>query len=400
MTATPRAPLPDAVRAVVLLCGAVLLVDTVFYAVLSPLLAGYADTAGLDRSGVGLLVAAYPLGMAVGSIPAGVLASRRGPRAVLVTGALITAVSCLLFATASSGSALVAFRFVQGVGGALSWTAALVWVASVAPPDRRGEVIGRLLALSVIGGMLGPAVGALATVLGTLPVFAAIAVLCVALAIAAIRRPRPLQAERSGWDEAFGLLADRRVRLGLWLTATAGIGFGVVNTSAPLSLAALGLTALGTSAVFLVMAGSGALASPRLGRLADRRSRAFVAAGLLAVGAVAMAWAGLASTLVLLVPLLVVAATCLEGLYVPGGALIVDGTADADVAGGEILALTNLVWAMSMAVASVVSGAAADVLGPAAPYLAVAALALATLPVVRRLRTSTIAPAPTPDLRG
>ena len=148
-------------RAVVLLCGAVLLVDTVFYAVLSPLLAGYADTAGLDRSGVGLLVAAYPLGMAVGSIPAGVLASRRGPRAVLVTGALITAASCLLFATASSGSALVAFRFVQGVGGALSWTAALVWVASVAPPDRRGEVIGRLLALSVIGGMLGPAVGAL-----------------------------------------------------------------------------------------------------------------------------------------------------------------------------------------------------------------------------------------------
>ena len=55
---------------------------------------------------------------------------------------------------------------------------------------------------------------------------------------------------------------------------------------------------------------------------------------------------------------------------------------------------------MSMAVASVVSGAAADVLGPAAPYLAVAALALATLPVVRRLRTATIAPAPTPDLRG
>ena len=400
MTSPLRSPLPAAVRAVVLICGAVVLVDTVFYAVLSPLLAGYADSAGLDRSGVGLLVAAYPLGMAVGSIPAGVLASRRGPRTVLVVGALVTALTCLLFASAESASALVGFRFVQGVGGALSWTAALVWIASVAPPDRRGEVIGRLLALSVVGGMLGPAVGALATVLGTVPVFAGIAAICVALAVVAARRPRPVLAERSGWDEAFGLLADRRVRLGLWLTATAGVGFGVVNTSAPLSLATLGLTALGTSAVFLAMAGCGALASPRLGRLADRRGRAFVAVLLLAVAAVSMSLAGIAASVVLLVPVLVVAATSLEGLYVPGGALIVDGTADAEVAGGEILALTNLVWASSMAVSSVVSGATADVLGPAAPYLAVAALSLATLPFVRRLRTRSAAALPAPDLRG
>jgi MFS family permease len=398
MSTTTRAPLPDAVRAVVLVCGAVVLVDTVFYAVLSPLLAGYADSAGLDRSGIGLLVAAYPLGMAAGSIPAGVVASRRGPRAVLVAGAVVTALTCVLFATADTGAALVGFRFVQGVGGALSWTAALVWIASVAPPDRRGEVIGRLLALSVVGGMLGPAVGAAATVLGTLPVFAAIAAVCLGLAVVAARRPRPQLAERSGWDEAFGLLADRRVRLGLWLTATAGIGFGVVNTSAPLSLAALGLTALGTSAVFLAMAGSGALASPRLGRLADRRGRAFVAALLLVVAAVSLTMAGVAGVVVVLVPALVVAATSLEGLYVPGGALIVDGTADAEVAGGEILALTNLVWASSMAMSSVVSGATADVLGPAAPYLGVAVLAVATLPLVRRLRRSAVGPVA--DLRG
>lgn len=383
---TARAPLPAAVRAVVLLCGAVVLVDTVFYAVLSPLLAGYAEQAALDRSGVGLLVAAYPLGMAVGSVPAGMLASRRGPRLVLVTGALLTAATCVLFATATSGSALVGYRLLQGVGGAMSWTAALVWIASVAPHDRRGEVIGRLLALSVVGGMLGPVVGAAATVVGTLPVFAAIAVLCVSLAVVAARRPAPVLAESGGWDAAFALLADRRVRLGLWLTATAGIGFGVVNSSAPLSLGALGLGALGTSAVFLAMAGCGALASPWLGRLADRRGRAYVAAALLVVAGLALPVVGLTGSLLLLVPLLVVAATSLEGLYVPGGALIVDGSADAEVAGGEILALTNLVWATSMAVASVAAGVTASVVGAAAPYLAVAVAAVATLPFLRRLR--------------
>ncbi|MFN8168176.1 MAG: MFS transporter [Candidatus Nanopelagicales bacterium] len=394
---TARAPLPAAVRAVVLLCGAVVLVDTVFYAVLSPLLAGYAQSAALDRSAVGLLVAAYPLGMAAGSVPAGMLASRRGPRLVLVTGALLTAVTCVLFATATSGSALVGFRLLQGVGGAMSWTAALVWIASVAPAHRRGEVIGRLLALSVVGGMLGPVVGAAATVAGTLPVFGAIAALCTTLAVVAARRPAPVLAPSGGWDAAFALLADRRVRLGLWLTATAGVGFGVVNSSAPLSLGALGLTALGTSAVFLAMAGSGALASPWLGRLADRRGRAWVAAVLLLVAGLAMPVAGLTGSLLLLVPVLVVAATSLEGLYVPGGALIVDGTADADVAGGEILAFTNLVWASSMAVASVAAGVTASVVGAAAPYLAVAVAALATLPFLRGLRRATpVAPAAAP----
>jgi MFS family permease len=388
------------VRAVVLLCGAVVLVDTVFYAVLSPLLAGYAESTGLDRAGVGLLVAAYPLGMAVGSIPAGVVASRRGPRPVLVTGALVTAVTCVLFATASTSGALVGYRFVQGVGGALSWTAALVWIAAAAPAHRRGEVIGRLLALSVVGGMLGPAVGGLATVLGTLPVFAAIGILCVILAVIAARRPSPALAERSGWDHAFALLADRRVRIGLWLTATAGIGFGVVNTSAPLSLESSGLTALGTSAVFLAMAGCGALASPWLGRMADRHGRGWVGMGLLVTSAVSMAVAGFASALLLLVPLLVVAAASLEGLYVPGGALIVDGTADADIAGGEILALTNLVWATSMAVASVVSGVTATVLGSPVPYVAVAVLAVGTLPFVRRLALARPNPGSPSGVRG
>ena len=326
------------------------------------------------------------------------IASRRGPRAVLVLGAGLTAITCVLFATATSGSALVGFRLLQGVGGAMSWTAALVWLAAVAPRDRRGEVIGRLLALSVVGGMLGPVVGAAASVVGTLPVFSVIAALCLVLAVVAARRPAPVLAPSEGWDAALGLLADRRVRLGLWLTATAGIGFGVVNTSAPLSLEALGLTALGTGAVFLAMAGCGAVASAWLGRLADRRGRAYVAAGLLLLAGASLTLAGIAGALVLLVPTLVLAATSLEGLYVPGGALVVDGTSDAEVAGGEILALANLVWASSMAVSSVLAGVTASVLGAPVPYLAVAASALATLPVVRRLHVSEAAPPRSADL--
>ncbi len=392
MSTSRRAPLPPAIRTVVRLCGSVLLVDTIFYAVLSPLLAGYAEQAHIDHSGVGLLVAAYPLGMVATAIPAGAWASRNGPRAVMLTGVLVTALTCLLFATASTGATLVAFRFLQGAGGALSWTASMVWVSSVAPPDRRGELVGRLLGLAVIGGMLGPAVGALATLFGTVPVFAGIAVLCLGLAAVATRQPRPTMAETAGWEGALGLMRDRRVRIGLWLTALGGAGFGVINTTAPLSLERFGLTALQTSAVFLVMAACGALTSPRIGRLIDLHGRAPVTLVLLVVAAVTVTATGLAAVVWLLLPLLVLAATSLEAIYVPGGTLVMDGTAAADIAGGEILALNNLIWASGMALASVLSGVTSTVVGQAAPYYLVACAALGTVPFVLRLRRG--APAP------
>ncbi len=377
-----REPLPPAIRRIVLLTSAVLLMDTSFYALLSPLLAGYADAAHLGTASVGLLVAAYPLGMVVGSFPAGALTARHGPRAVLASGLAVSALTCVMFATATTGPQLIGYRLLQGFGGALSWTAAFVWASSVAPPARRGEIIGRMLGLAVVGGMLGPVLGAVATVAGATPVFLALGVALAALAAVGGRQPRPAMAESPGWRHAFGLLRDRRVRVGLWLLSLGGIGFGVVNTQAPLTLQNLGLTALATSGVFLAMAASGAVASPWIGRRTDQHGRAPVSVALLVVAAAALLVTGWSDRLVALVPVLVVAATGLEALYVPGSALVVDGTADAEVASGEILSLGNLTWAVGMAVSSLLAGLTSGLGGGAAPYAAVAACALLTVPTV------------------
>lgn len=396
MSTAARAPLPTDVRRVVRLCGTSLLLDTTFFAVLSPLLAGYADSAGLSQTGVGLLVAAYSLGFVLAAFPAGNLVSRRGPRSMLVVGLLIVASSCALFAVATTGPELIGFRFVQGVGGILAWASAMSWAQAVAPSERRGEVAGAVLGTAVVGSIAGPAVGALATVVGTTPVFLGLAAVFLVLAVLALRLPATRPVQSPGWRHALRLLSDHRLRLGIWLLTLGGIVTGAIYTLAPLTLADVGVTPVGTSAVFLLMAAAAALTSPRVGRRADRHGRAVVAVVVLLVGAAAMLLTGLVSRaggpLWLLVLLLVTGFVVLEAGYVPGSALIADGTEGSEASRGELLALANLGWALGMTGASLAAGVLVTHLGPVAPYVAVALCGLLTVPefvmIERRTRRS------------
>ena len=61
-------------RRLLFLTGAIILVDTLFFAALTPLLPHYADTLGLGKAGAGVLAAAY----LVGDCSARSRADRRG----------------------------------------------------------------------------------------------------------------------------------------------------------------------------------------------------------------------------------------------------------------------------------------------------------------------------------
>jgi EmrB/QacA subfamily drug resistance transporter len=121
-----------------------------------PAMARSLGEAPLRMQGV---VIAYSLTMAMMIPVSGWLADRMGTKRVFLSAILIFTIGSLLCAKAQSLSALIAFRVVQGVGGAMLLPVGRLSVLRVFPAERYLSALAFVAIPGLIGPLIGPTLG-------------------------------------------------------------------------------------------------------------------------------------------------------------------------------------------------------------------------------------------------
>jgi MFS family permease len=345
-----------------------------FYAAIVPLLPEYRAELGLSKTAAGVLSASYAAGTLLAALPSGWLAAKLGVKRAMAVGLSLLSGASIVFAFGDDVALLDIARFAQGVGGACAWTGGLAWLLAAGPRERRGELLGSVLAVAVGGLLLGPVIGGVATVTGPEPVFGAIAALAAGLCAWVLITPGVAPSPLPSVGAVLRAIATRPVVLAFWLVALPSLLAGTIDVLAPLRLDDLGAGGVAVGAVFLVAAGIEAVISPSIGRFSDRRGRLTPIRIGLALSAAAALLPPLPGEVAVLGAVVIAVFLAMSLIWTPAMALLSDNAEASGLDLAFATALVSLAWAGGHVVGGSALVALADGTSDAVAYVLVAAL--------------------------
>lgn len=331
-------------RRLLALCCAVVFLDTTFFAALAPLLPDLKHDLDLTTTQAGLLSGCYAAGALLFALPGGWFAARSGPRRAVLLGLVGIGVFSPIFGFAKVLWLLYLSRFLQGASGALLWAGAMSWVVTVGSLERRGALVGTLIAAATTGELLGAPLGGLADVIGTEIVFGAVAVVAAVLFVFTFTNSSVPPARPQPIAQALASARGSSIPAAMWIFAAASLSFGVVTVVAPLHIDELGGSGPLIAAAFACGSIFETILGPTVGRWSDRVGRSIPYRAGATTAAIALLGLALGASKGMLFASVVLFAVAAGLCFTPASALLADTASTAGVDQGYASGLANAAW--------------------------------------------------------
>lgn len=214
---------------------------------LLPTLPLYIEEVGATRQQIGVVMGCFAIGLLLFRPLVGRLADQHSRKIVLLIGMSVVAIAPLGYLIVKSVGLLMLIRAFHGISIAAFATGYSALVADIAPPEKRGEVIGYMSLVNPIGMATGPALGGfLQAEVGYTALFLLssglgfIGLLCTSRIINPRVGSSQLQSDATS-NKFWQLLGTPRIRVPALVLLMVGLAFGALSTFVPLFIRSSGV---------------------------------------------------------------------------------------------------------------------------------------------------------------
>jgi MFS family permease len=135
------------------------------FGIVMPAIPVFAKSFGVNNAAIGLMVSAFAITRFCSGLISGTLVDKFGERAVFSTGIFMVSLFTFLAGISQSYEQLLIFRAAGGLGSSMFSVAASSVILRAVSDDQRGQAQSVYQGSFIVGGMAGPAIGGLLSVI-------------------------------------------------------------------------------------------------------------------------------------------------------------------------------------------------------------------------------------------